>query len=253
MKAKISIDHIVYNYDTSEPIDISIPLRAGEKNVNAWYVDPVKIEPVMTDQFTGSVALGGAVNFNDIAFNPHGNGTHTECVGHISKEKYSINQCLKEFIFPAKVVSVMPENVGEDQIIRKQDIAKAWEAIPEKAKAVVIRTLPNPISKINQQYSNTNPPYLDVEVVDYLLEKRVEHLLIDLPSVDREFDDGVLAAHHRFWNYPESPQLHRTISELIYVPDEVKDGFYLLNFQIASFENDASPSKPTLYRLKPES
>lgn len=252
MKAKVSIDHIVYNYDTSKPLDISIPLRAGTKNVNAWYVDPVKIEPVMTDQFIGSVAKGGAVNFNDIAFNPHGNGTHTECVGHISKEFYSINQCLKEFIFSAKVVSVTPENVGEDQVIRKKDIAAAWEAIPEQAKAAVIRTLPNPASKINTQYSNTNPPYLEVEVVDYLLEQSVEHLLIDLPSVDREFDDGVLAAHHRFWNYPDSPQLHRTISELIYVPEEIKDGFYLLTLQLASFENDASPSKPVLYRLSAE-
>jgi len=252
MKAKVSIDHIVYNYDTSKPLDISIPLRAGTKNVNAWYVDPVKIEPVMTDQFIGSVAKGGAVNFNDIAFNPHGNGTHTECVGHISKEFYSINQCLKEFIFSAKVVSVTPENVGEDQVIRKKDIAAAWEAIPEQAKAAVIRTLPNPASKINKQYSNTNPPYLEVEVVDYLLEQSVEHLLIDLPSVDREFDDGVLAAHHRFWNYPDSPQLHRTISELIYVPEEIKDGFYLLTLQLASFENDASPSKPVLYRLSAE-
>jgi len=252
MKAKISIDHIVYNYDTAKPIDISIPLRAGSNNVNAWYVDPVRIEPVMTEQFTGSVAKGGTVNFNDIAFNPHGNGTHTECVGHISKEFYSINDCLKEFIFSAKVISVQPENAGEDQIIRRADIAKAWEAISKDAKAVVIRTLPNPRSKMNKQYSNTNPPYLDVEVIDYILEKGVDHLLIDLPSVDREFDDGVLAAHHRFWNYPKSPQMHRTISELIYVSKEIEDGFYLLNFQIASFENDASPSKPTLYELEPE-
>jgi hypothetical protein len=29
----------------------------------------------------------------------------------------------------------------------------------------------------------------------------------------------------------------------------VKDGAYLLNLQIASFENDASPSKPILYAV----
>lgn len=252
MKAKISIDHIVYNYDTEKPLDISIPLREGKENVNAWYVDPVKIEPVMTDQFIGSVKLGGAVNFNDIAFNPHGNGTHTECVGHISKEFYSINQCLKTFHFSAKLISIQPKDKGEDQVIVKEDVEKAWSQFPEKAKAVVIRTLPNPNSKINQQYSNTNPPYLEVEVIDFLLEEGVEHLLIDLPSVDREFDGGVLAAHHRFWNYPAKPQTHRTITELIYAADSIQDGFYLLNLQLASFENDASPSKPILYALEPE-
>ena len=252
MKAKISIDHIVYNYDTEQPIDISIPLRAGKENVNAWYVGPVRIEPVKTDQFIGSVKLGGSVNFNDIAFNPHGNGTHTECVGHISKEFFSINQCLKNFIFSAKLISIEPKAKGEDRIIMAEDVQSAWTSITEEAKAIIIRTTPNPKSKINQQYSNTNPPYLDVAAVDFLLSRGVEHILIDLPSVDREFDDGVLAAHHRFWDYPNNPQLHRTITELIYVPDEVKDGFYLLNFQIASFENDASPSKPTLYELEAE-
>ena len=253
MRAKISINHIVYNYDTDKPLDISIPLRKGNENVNAWYVDPVKIEPVMTEQFTGSVQLGGAVNFNDISFNPHGNGTHTECVGHISKEFYSINQCLKRFFFSAKLVSIKSEQRGEDLVIGEEQLRKEWEKREEKAEAIIIRTLPNPTEKINRQYSNTNPPYLDVKAVDYLLSQGVDHILIDLPSVDREFDDGVLAAHHAFWEYPSKPQLHRTITELIYVPKEVEDGFYLLNMQFASFENDASPSKPVLYALEAES
>lgn len=252
MRAKISIDHIVYNYDTQSPIDISIPLRAGVENVNAWYVDPVSIEPVMTDQFVGSVEKGGVVNFNNIAFNPHGNGTHTECVGHISKEKYSINQCLKTFYFSSKLISIMPEIKGDDQLISHDQVKAAWEKNSLKAEAIIIRTLPNPKAKINRQYSNSNPPYLHVKAVEYLLKQGVDHILIDLPSVDKELDGGVLAAHHAFWEYPANPQLHRTITELIYVSDEVKDGFYLLNLQFASFENDASPSKPVLYELEAE-
>jgi arylformamidase len=38
---------------------------------------------------------------------------------------------------------------------------------------------------------------------------------------------------------------------MIYVPNSIFDGTYLLNIQIASFENDASPSKPVLYMLNP--
>jgi hypothetical protein len=37
---------------------------------------------------------------------------------------------------------------------------------------------------------------------------------------------------------------------MIFVDNEVKDGSYLLNLQIASFENDASPSKPILFEIK---
>ena len=99
------------------------------------------------------------------------------------------------------------------------------------------------------QYSNTNPPYLEKEAAEFIVSRGIDHLLIDLPSVDRESDNGVLAAHHSFWEYPHNTQLHRSITELIYVPNNIVDGTYLLNLQIASFENDASPSKPVLYAV----
>jgi arylformamidase len=60
-----------------------------------------------------------------------------------------------------------------------------------------------------------------------------------------------LAAHHTFWQYPAQPRTHCTITELIYVNNSIPDGLYLLNIQIASFEIDASPSKPVLYSLEP--
>ena len=41
------------------------------------------------------------------------------------------------------------------------------------------------------------------------------HLLIDMPSIDKENDEGKLEAHHAFWNYPNNAQLHKTITEFI--------------------------------------
>jgi hypothetical protein len=32
--------------ETSNPLDISIPMVASEENLSAWYVDPPVIEPV---------------------------------------------------------------------------------------------------------------------------------------------------------------------------------------------------------------
>jgi len=66
--------------------------------------------------------------------------------------------------------------------------------------------------------------------------------------VDRESDEGKLAFHHAFWNVPESPN-DKTITELIYVNDSVIDGNYLLELQMAPFENDASPSRPVIYSI----
>jgi kynurenine formamidase len=248
MVTKITHKGKEYIADLSKPIDISIPLRTGEENVNAWYVSPVKIEPVRMGDWVGDVKQGGSVNFRNIFFNPHGNGTHTECVGHISKEDYSINQCLKKFFFIAELITILPEETENgDKLITKKHIENCLEN--KRPEAIVIRTLDNHISKINKHYSNTNPPYLTEEAAKYIDSLGIDHLLIDLPSVDREEDGGKLLAHHAFWQYPQNTKAERSITEMIYVPNTIFDGTYLLNIQIASFENDASPSKPVLYQL----
>ncbi len=114
----------------------------------------------------------------------------------------------------------------------------------------MIRTLPNTRSKFSQRWSGANPPYFEAAALEYLRELGIEHLLVDLPSVDREEDGGALAAHHLWWNYPEAPRMAASISEMIFVQDSVVDGDYLLNLQIASLETDASPSKPILYEFE---
>jgi hypothetical protein len=74
-------------------------------------------------------------------------------------------------------------------------------------------------------------------------------LLVDLPSVDKEKDGGALLAHNAFWNTTGKIRINATITEFIFVPNEVEDGEYLLNLMIAPFENDATPSKPILYKI----
>ena len=240
--------------DLSKPIDISLPLSNTDANPIAWYIEKPVIEPVTFDNWIGKVSEGSSTNFNNIFFNPHGHGTHTECLGHITKEFYSINQCLKQFFFMAELVSIQPEKRNEDFVITKSQIENVLNgSTPE---AIIIRTIPNITDKKSMKYSHTNPPYLLEEAAVFIREIRIKHLLIDLPSVDREEDEGKLLAHKAFWNVKnttilnEDVRLDCTITELIYVDDSVSDGTYLLNLQIASFENDASPSKPVLYSLE---
>lgn len=237
-----------YKTDFFHPIDISLPLHTGTDCVSAWYVKPMTLEPVRMGDWVGDVNQGAGVNFRNITFNPHGNGTHTECVGHISKEFVTINKCLKRFLFVAEVVTILPQELDNgDFVLSKQ----AFEAALENSKpeAIVIRTLSNGPAKTHMQYSNTNPPYITADAMQFLVDQGIDHLLIDLPSVDKEVDGGVLAAHHIFWQYPHNTQFHKTITEFIYVPNDIYDGTYILNIQIASFENDASPSKPVLYKV----
>ena len=251
-----SIQHnnnITFTVDLLKPLDISIPLTNSDSNPIAWYIDKPVIEPVKMGDWTGKVSEGSSTNFNNIFFNPHGHGTHTECLGHITKEFYSINTSLQRFFFLAEVISIEPELHGDDFIITKSQLE---EAMHEKTtEALVIRTLPNTAEKKSRNYSNTNPPHLEEAAALYIRESGIKHLLIDLPSVDKEKDEGLLLAHKAFWNVTDvnnlnvDAQLEATITEMIFVPDTVADGSYLLNLQIASFENDASPSKPVLYKI----
>ncbi|HNP31779.1 MAG TPA: cyclase family protein [Flavobacterium sp.] len=242
-----------FEIDLSKPIDISIPLTNTDANPIAWYIEKPQIEPVRFGDWIGKVSEGSSTNFNNIFFNPHGHGTHTECLGHITKDFYSINQCLKEFFFTAELISVEPEMKGEDLFITKNQIEKALNGT--SPEAIAIRTLPNSESKKHKNYSNTNPAYLLEEAAIFIRESGIKHLLIDLPSVDREKDEGKLLAHKAFWNVKDVNNLNAdarldcTITEMIFVDDKVKDGSFILNLQIASFENDASPSKPVLYSI----
>ena len=247
MLANIIHKDKTYTIDLSKPLDISLGLRGDTKNPIAWYLGAPVIEPVKDGDFIGKVSEGSAVNFNNVQFNPHAHATHTECVGHITREFLSINQTLKNFFFTAKVISVTPEKWLEDMEITQSMVQKLLKN--GETEALVIRTLPNYIEKRSRKYSHTNWPFLSENAATYIRDCGVQHLLIDLPSVDKEKDDGKLLAHKAFWNYPKNTRYGATITELIYVPNSIPDGDYLLNLQIASFENDATPSKPVLYKL----
>jgi len=252
MKLFLSSENYI---ETNEPLDISIPVNAVSDSVRAWYLDAPIIEPVRTDAFLGSIQEGGGVNFRNIFFNPHGHGTHTECCGHITEQIFSINQSLKEFLVSALLVTIEPEKIWNDlhntldEVITKKQLETLINPLIE-VEALLVRVTPNSINKRHLNYSDTNPPYFEKEVVDLLDEMKIVHFLTDLPSVDREIDGGELAFHHRFWNVPNLPDLTRTITELIFVENAISDGEYILDLQVAPIENDASPSRPILYQIK---
>lgn len=247
MKAKIFFRDMEYSVDLSDPIDISIRMRPGQNNPNCFWARQPEFTPVRGDGFTGSVNEGGAVDFKDVLFNPHGNGTHTECVGHISGN-HSLQDSLKQFFFTAYLITCWPVRQDNGDMVIGEGILEGIDLTG--IEAFIIRTMPNDSTKLVRQYSGTNPPYLSAKLTDRLAESGVKHLLTDLPSVDRESDGGVLSAHHSFWQYPHNTRENSTITEMVYVENKIFDGIYFLNIQIANFDLDVSPSKPVLF--KPE-
>jgi len=237
-----------YQFDLSAPLCISIPIQTGANNPKAFYAPDTLIEPVRTDTFVGSTDEGGILNFKNIFINPHGSGTHTECVGHISNETFFIKDCLKQNHFLAQLCTIEPETKSNgDKFINLNQIDNL-NLIPE-IESIIIRTSPNSENKKTKDWSGTNPPYIHHEAMKLLVENGIKHFLIDVPSVDREEDEGKLLAHKTFWNYPsENINIENTITEMIYVSNDIADGMYLLNIQTMALAMDASPSNIFLYQ-----
>jgi hypothetical protein len=121
---------------------------------------------------------------------------------------------------------------------------------------VIVRTHPNPSDKRHRSY-NDGPapaPYFLPDAMAWMVERHVTSLVVDLPSLDRADDGGLLAAHRTYWGLPPGSGDSRSaargqalVTELAFIPDAVRDGPYLLDLQVPAFAADAAPSRPVIY------
>lgn len=263
MRSDDPIDKI----DLTSPIDISIPLRFHGPQPNAFGVERAAAKACEFGRLIGDTRRGGSCNFEQLTLIPHCNGTHTECVGHITNVRISIRECLTDVMVPARLVTVEPVPAsdsgesyavpfaGDDLVITRRSLEGTFP--PNSVAALVVRSLPNDERKLTRVYGGTAVPFFTNEAIELIVANGVRHLLVDLPSIDRLSDEGKLSNHRIFWNIEQgsydlnaSARKNCTVTELTYVPNAVADGEYLLNLQIAPFESDASPSRPLLFRIK---
>lgn len=127
--------------------------------------------------------------------------------------------------------------------------------------------------RTGRDFSGSNWPYLTREAMALLCGDGgfgVEHVLINLPSVDREDDGGVLQNHRMVFRYPAgSPPLDvasqrqsvvegkrrlllpcYSVTELCDVPAAAREGRVLLSLQVSPIQMDAAPSRPLLFYLE---
>jgi arylformamidase len=240
-----------FEFDSESGIDLSLPLRFGGENPSAFGVGaPIK-KPYAVEGFVGSVEKGGSCNCDVVEFIPHCQGTHTECVGHVLKSSLTVPEVLKSNFFMGYLVSV---DCSKDLAITAEKLQQACSL--EVADAIIIRTIPNDSSKTIRKY-NDQAPYLTKDAIEWMNQKKIQHLLVDFPSIDPIWDGGKLEAHRVFWNLQagqtevdESTWKHKTVTELIYAPQTIEDGWYALNIQASHFMLDAVPSSPIIYPLQ---
>ena len=234
----------VYKFDANNFTDLSLALNKKD-NVNCYYLEGPSFEYFKSEAFVGSLAAGGSVNCERLSFYPHASGTHTECALHVLPVDFDMRSIQIPVLQMCKIVSLQPTQIGSDHCI---DIA-AIKGLhnQENFEAIVVRTLPNGLEKCHENYSGNNPVYFEPEVLSVLQDMGFKHILTDLPSIDKESDEGRLAAHKNWFLVNGNAPSDRTITELIYVPNSIPDGNYVLNIQVPKIETDAVPSRILVY------
>ena len=259
--------------DLAAAVDLAIPLDLHGVQPRHFGAPPGSAQPLELAGFTGAVALGASCNCEVITFTPHCNGTHTECAAHLTRERLDAYRVAPAGLIPAVLLSVTPEAAdstregtdpaaaAQDLLVTRRALESAWlSQAAFAAAALVVRTLPNPETKKQRDYTGQNPPYLSREAAQLLVERGIEHLVIDLPSIDREHDAGRLTAHRIFFglaagatHLSAATRAHATVTELAYVPEALVDGAYFLQLQVPALSGDAVPSRPLLYAFKESS
>jgi len=254
--------------DLDEPHDLAIPLAFDGEQPNLFSAPRAGREALRSGDFVGDVTLGGSCNCSTYSLTPHCNGTHTECIGHVTRQRVHVADVYRGGLEMALVLSVPavtaeacsedtdPFPRPEDFLITAEALAAAWERWRGvRCGALVVRSLPNRDTKRAHRYEEgCAAPYLTRQAVELIVAHGVQHLLLDLPSLDRAHDGGKLTGHRLFWGLPPgstdviaAKRAEATITELIFVPNDVPDGPYVLDLQIAPFLADAAPSRPILY------
>jgi kynurenine formamidase len=264
-----------YRVKIESPVSLAIPLDFNGPQPSFFGAPPATAAPLKIEGFVGDTRKGGSCNVAELRLVPHCNGTHTESVGHLVHEAPPLAELLLRTLFPARLITVTPSAADEtpegyrparqtaDRLITRDALDEALheEIASAQSKALLVRTLPNDDSKKHRCYGDPcRPPFFSIEAIDYLRARGIEHLLVDVPSLDKMYDEGRLTIHHRFWNVPEQhqaltmeTQIFKTVTEMIFVPDHIQDGLYLLDLQIPAFLSDAAPCRPIIYPLEPES
>lgn len=242
--------------DYSAATSLALELDFDAIHPRHFGAPPASSTPFRTVGFEGEVVLGASCNCRSITLIPHCNGTHTESVGHLTLQQEPLHRFVPFAPIPALLLTVRPrraEDVNEDTepppqrgdlLLTRVDLLAAWQEHADfSARALLLRSAAD--------IRGANPPYLSRQLADELVRRHIEHLVVDLPSVDRSQDQGRLTAHRIFFGLPPdstdrdlATRPHCTITEFAHYPATLRDGRCALQLQIPAFSGDAVPSRP---------
>ena len=209
----------------------------------------MRAEALCEGTFIGDVRRGGSCNAEVLHWAPHCHGTHTEGIGHILAERRAVIDSIDQ----EPVLACLLTIAGEAARITRAALESGLSGYIGDHAALILRTLPNPPSKQWRNYADEpNFPVIDAEAMAWLVSRPLRHLLLDTPSLDSPHNERL--ENHRAWwgECPPAashgyPPHRRSVTEMVYVPDDIVDAEYWLHLELSPLVSDATPSRPVIY------
>jgi arylformamidase len=243
---------LAVNFDAA--VSLALPLDFSQDHPRHFGAPLATSTPYRSGRFEGLVARGASCNCQRITLIPHCNGTHTESASHLTIAQRPLYEILPTGPITALLLTVSPQQLMQtsedslpapqeaDRLITRDGLLAAWQAAGAP-RALLLRT--------GTSWNDAAPPFLSRQLAQELVARGIEHLVTDLPSVDRLEDDGRLTAHRIFFGLPpkstdlaQATRAQCTITELAAFPAELPDGPCAVQLQIPAFSGDAVPSRP---------
>jgi kynurenine formamidase len=248
-----------FEVDLSQPLDLSRPVGFGSHpgDVRQPFGAPAPAAiALQVGAFVGEVGRGGSCNCQTISLTPHASGTHTEGVGHLTREPLDAWRLLPAALLPCALVQLWPSDLGQGgrEAITAGGLEAAWPRELAFSPVAAVIGSHRDVAPVDQRV----PPFLTPDALRWLVLRGIEHVVVDLPSLDPVVDGGALEAHRVFFGLParssalsEARRPRATVTELAHVSSELRAGSYLLSLQAAAIDGDAVPSRPLLYAVRP--
>ena len=270
MNMQITLANRRFQVRTDHGVDISQRQSFDESQPRFFGAPAANSEALQSDEFCGDTAAGGSCNVSRITTVVHCNGTHCESARHVSHNAPTIAETLSAALVPALVLTPTQKRADRqtDNLSvtpRPTDLVWTRTALEDavadvKLEAGLIASLQAVIlrsgSVSGQDYDQQSYPFLTLDAARWLRQHQIAHVLTDTPSLDRADDEGQLSAHRIFFGLPltgtQVPEYlpPRTITEMLHIPEKILDGLYLLNHNVAPWQQDAAPARPVLFPLE---
>jgi kynurenine formamidase len=257
--------------DLGAPVSLARAVRFDGGGPRHFGAPAARARPYTAPGFTGEVRRGASCNCATIELTPHCNGTHTESVAHLVDEPLDVCDLAPLGLMPALVVSLDPQAASAtdedsdpppqpgDRLLTRAALRAAWPALlPFAPRALVLRARRGADAGVDDDPGNdpAGAPYLSRQLVADLVDRGIEHLVVELPSIDRAHDEGRLCGHRLFFGLPpgstrlaEATRRGCTVTEYASIPAALADGPCALQLTLPRLAGDAVPSRPLAFRL----